>query len=178
MAELTTLARPYSKAAFEYAREARQLDQWLEALTFAAAVVADSKVAHLLDSPMLTTRQKADLVIDLCGDRFDEKLKAFVVVLAENKRLSLISVIAEQFAYLKAQQEKFSAVNVVSAFALDKKTEKALAEKLKAVLTTDVSLRTEVDPTLLGGIIVRSGDQVIDASVRGRLHKLAEALGV
>lgn len=178
MAELTTLARPYAKAAFEYAREGRDLDGWSSSLAVAAAVSQTDAVAKLLDSPTLTAEQKAAVLTDVCGDDLNAKVKAFVKVLAENKRIGLIASIYELFENLKAQQEKFSDVEVVSAFALDSTVEMALADKLKSVLASDVSLQTTVDSSLLGGVVVRSGDTVIDGSVKGRLSKLAETFGL
>lgn len=178
MAELTTLARPYAKAAFEFARESKDLDGWSSSLAIVAAVSKNEKVAKLLDSPTLTAEQKAATLTELCGDKLQAKVKAFVGVLAENKRLGLIGNISELFENLKAQQEKFSDVRVVSAFALDSGVEKALAEKLKTVLLSDVALKTEIDKSLIGGVIVRSGDTVIDGSLRGRLNKLAENFGI
>ncbi|MGH1486634.1 MAG: F0F1 ATP synthase subunit delta [Cellvibrionaceae bacterium] len=178
MAELTTLARPYAKAAFEYAREAKDLDGWSSALAVAAAVSQETSVAKLLDSPTLTAEQKAAVLTDVCGDQLSVKVKSFISGLAENKRLSLISAIRDLFEDLKAQQEKFADVQVVSAFALDSGVEKALAEKLKTVLISDVSLNTEVDSSLIGGVVVRAGDTVIDGSVKGRLNKLAETFGL
>lgn len=178
MAEKTTLARPYAKAAFEYAHESKQLSFWSEALASAALVARDETVAKLLDSPTLTAQQKTEIMVELCSDKFDDKLKAFIAILSENKRLDLIPVIRELFEGFKAQQEKFSDVKVFSAFALNSDIEKGLAEKLKAVLHSDVSLQTTVDPSLLGGVVIRAGDTVIDGSVKGRLNKLAETLGL
>jgi F-type H+-transporting ATPase subunit delta len=178
MAELTTLARPYAKAAFEYAREAKDLDSWSSSLAVAAAVTQQASVAKLLDSPTLTAEQKATVLKDVCGDDISAKVKAFVDVLAENKRLGLMKAICDLFENLKAQQEKFSDVEVVSAFDLDGNVEKALTDKLKTVLISDVSMKTTIDKSLLGGIIVRSGDTVIDGSVKGRLTKLAENFGL
>ena len=105
------------------------------------------------------------------------KVSGFLDVLAENNRLGLIAAVSNLFESLKAQQEKFSDVHVLSAYALDKNVEKALAEKLKAVLNGDVSLKTETDESLIGGVVVRAGDTVIDGSVKGKLNKLAETFG-
>lgn len=178
MAELTTLARPYAKAAFEYARETKDLDGWSSSLALVAAVSQDDVVAKLLDSPTLTAEQKATALTDLCGDKLQAKVKAFISVLAENKRLDLVGQIYSLFENLKAQQEKFSDVQVISAFALDSAVEQSLSDKLKTVLLSDVALKTDVDKSLIGGVIVRSGDTVIDGSVKGRLNKLAETFGI
>ena len=174
MAELPTLARPYAKAAFEYARKADDLNTWSSALAVVAAVSEQASVARLLDSPALMAEQKAAVLTEVCGDQLKPKVKAFVAILAENKRLGLLPTIRSIFENLKAQQEKFADVQLVSAFALDSNVEKALVKKLKTVLISDVSLNTEIDPSLLGGVVIRTGDTVIDGSVKGRLNKLAE----
>lgn len=178
MAELTTLARPYAKAAFEVARSAKELDSWSAALALTAIVSEQSSVAKLLESPTLTAEQKAAVFTDLCGDEINAKVKSFISVLSDNKRLGLLRSIQEQFEQLKSQQEKFSDVKVISAFELDSSVEKALAEKLKTVLESDITLNTSVDASILGGVIVRAGDTVIDGSVKGRLSKLAESLAL
>ena len=178
MAELTTIARPYAKAAFEFAREQKDLDTWSSSLATLSAVTADAKVTSFLDSPVLTASQKAQSLVDLCGDAVSEKVQRFVSVLAENNRLDAIATIAGLFEDLKAQQEKFADVKVTSAFALDATVEKSLASKLGNTLGSDVAVTTVVDESLIGGVVIRAGDTVIDSSVKGRLAKLAESLGV
>ena len=178
MAELTTLARPYAKAVFEYARETQQLGIWSESLTLVATIAQEENVAKLFDSPTLTAEQKASALMNLCGDQPNDKLGAFITVLAANKRLALLASIRKLFEILKAEQEKFSEVQIVSALPLDTHVEKALAENLKTILSSDVSLQTKIDPNLIGGVLVRAGDTVIDASVKGRLNKLVENLDV
>lgn len=178
MAELTTLARPYAKAAFDYAREASDLNTWSSGLAVVAAVCREAKVAKLLDSPTLAAEQKASALIDTCGDQLNTQLCSFVKILAENKRLALVGIISELFESLKAKQEKFSDVSIMSAFSLESSVEKVLADKLKTVLMSDVTLKTVVDSSLIGGVIIRSGDTVIDGSVKGKLDNLAEALGL
>lgn len=176
MAELTTLARPYAKAAFEYAREKQSLSAWSQSLQLLSGVVQQERLAGLLDSPTLTAKQKVEAVNKVCGDELDTKGQSFVEVLATNSRLLLLPAIAEIFESLRAQQEKFSDVNVISAFPLDESTEKALSDKLSKTLNSDVSLNTEIDKSLIGGVVIRAGDTVVDSSVRGRLAKLAEKL--
>ena len=178
MAELTTLARPYAKAAFDVARDSKDLDGWSSALALTAAVSQQSSVVKLLESPKLTTEQKASVLIDLCGDEIKAKVRLFISVLAENKRLDLLASIQELFESLKAKQEKFCEVKITSAFELDDKVSLALAEKIKAVLESDIALNTVIDSSLLGGVTIRAGDIVIDGSIKGRLNKLAESFAL
>ena len=176
MAELTTLARPYAKAAFEYAKSANKLQVWFEALEVSAAVASQDRVQKALSASDLTAEQKASLFVQICGDKMDEKVKNFIHTLASNKRLALLPFIKEHFANFKAQQEKTIEVDVTTAYALSADLVNALAKSLSAKLDRQVTVQSAVDKSLLGGVVIHTGDMVIDGSVRGRLAKLAEAL--
>jgi F-type H+-transporting ATPase subunit delta len=176
MAELSTLARPYAKAAFEYALESNQLQAWSKMLTLTAAVSEQDKVAELLASPEATSSELADTFVNLCGDQLDQKAANFIGELAHHKRLSLLPQINEQFEALKALQQQVVDVEVSSAFELDDSQVQTLAGKLKVSLNREVQMHTQVDKDLLGGVLIRAGDLVIDGSVRGKLAKLAEVM--
>ena len=176
MAELSTLARPYAKAVFEYALAAGKLAEWSQQLATAAAVCQQETVLNVLSSPSLTADQLAQTVVDVCGDTLDEQGRNFVKVVAENKRLALLPEIFSQFELLKANQEKSVDVEVVSAYQLAEATQEKLSQALTAKLQRTVKLDSVVDSSLLGGVVIRAGDLVIDGSVRGRLDKLAEAM--
>ena len=176
MAELSTLARPYAKAAFDFARDKGALAQWSEQLAVCAAVAADAGMASVLGNPSLTDEQQAQTLNEVCGDATSAEVKNFVVVLADNKRLPLLPEITTQFDLLKANLEKSVDVEVVSAFDLDDATAEKLAGVLGQKLEREVKVSTSTDADLLGGVLIRAGDLVIDGSVRGRLNKLAEAM--
>lgn len=181
MAEWSTLARPYAKAAFDYALEQRAVEadalaQWSQQLSLAAAVASSDKMTQVIESPAITAAQQAQTLIQLCGDELSEKVRNFLRVLADNKRLLLLPEIYAQFEQLKANQEKSVHVDVTSAFALGGDLADRLAQALRAKLQREVTIDTAVDKSLLGGVVVRAGDVVIDGSVRGRLAKLAKAM--
>ncbi len=176
MAELSTLARPYAKAAFEYARGKSMLAAWSEQLTTAATVAADAGMEAVLNNPSLTDEQQAQTMNDVCGDTLGAEMKNFVSILASNKRLALLPEISSQFELFKANQEKSVDVEVISAFDLADTTTGKLADVLGKKLEREVKVSTSTDKDLLGGVLIRAGDLVIDGSVRGRLNKLAEAL--
>ncbi|MFL0811027.1 MAG: F0F1 ATP synthase subunit delta [Agarilytica sp.] len=176
MAELTTLARPYAKAAFEFAREQKDLAGWLSLLTQAAAVASQEKVEALLSSPGLTTADKGKHFCSVCGDSLNEKQKNFLQTLALYNRLSLLPQVAELFELYKANQEKTVDVEIQTAFEISSEMEQKLASTLKSKLDRDVELSTNVDKSLIGGALIRAGDTVIDGSARGRLAKLSEAM--
>ena len=176
MAELSTLARPYAKAAFEYALDNNQLTQWYEQLATAAAVAADKGMGAALDNPSLTAEQQARKLSEVCGDAVSAQVSNFIAILAGNKRLALLPEIFAQFADYKANREKTVDVEVVSAFDLADSARDRLAEALGRKLERQVNVQTSTDSNLLGGVLIRAGDLVIDGSVRGKLDKLAEAM--
>jgi len=176
MAELLTVARPYAKAAFEYARDHDALDSWSQALSFLSFAVADSDVRRLLGSPKLENAQKVSLLAEMIPGEQDEALRRFLDVLADQGRLVSLTSIAVQFEHLRAEHEQRVEVNVTSAYKLDSKQTTKLANALKKRLNREISITTQVDKSLIGGVILRAGDTVIDGSVRGRLNRLSEAL--
>ena len=176
MAELTTLARPYAKAAFEYADNEGALDAWLTELSLLSAVVSEATVGELLADPALTTEAQASALMEICGSEMGESRQRFVGVLAENRRLALAPQILAQFTQLKAQREQSVDVEMVSAFEVPQEVRDRISAALTKRLERDVVVTTKTDSSLLGGVLIRAGDLVIDGSVRGRLNKLAETL--
>ncbi len=176
MAELSTFARPYAKAAFEAAQQTNELAKWSETLQVLAAVTQQEKVESALENPALTDARKVEILSDLCQDSMFDAARNFLTVLGDNKRLSLLPEIVEQFETLKAELEKSVDVEVTSAFQLGEAQINRLTQALKTKLNRDVQVITTVDSSLVGGAVIRAGDLVIDGSVRGKLHKLAEAM--
>ncbi len=178
MAEDRTIARPYAQAAFERAREQGDLRHWSEMLALAAAVVSAPEMQALLGSSRLTRSRLADLVIEVCADGLDAEGRNLIRLLAEYRRLGLLPEIASQYEALRAEAERSIEAEVLSARPLEPAQQERLAAALGKRLGREVRLQVKVDPTLLGGAIVRAGDLVIDGSVRGRLHKLAARMGL
>ncbi len=176
MAELGTLARPYARAAFEFARDSSDLQAWSVQLATAAAVTEDETMGQVLGNPSVTAEQQAQTLIDVCGDAVNSQGQNFINILAGNKRLGLMPEISSLFDQYKANQEKTVDVTLFSAFDVEEQTQQNLTQVLKTKLERDVKIDTVVDTELLGGVLIRAGDLVIDGSVRGRLNKLAEAM--
>ena len=171
MATINTLARPYAKAAFEFASSVNKLDAWSGMLELASGVVSDAAFADRVRNPALTE----DLLM-VCEGRIDTEFANFVRTLSENDRLPLIPVIAELYEQNKAEYDRSITVEVESAFELDADQQKTLATALSKRLDRTVTPHVTINPALIGGVLIRAGDLVIDGSVRGKLAKLAEAL--
>jgi F-type H+-transporting ATPase subunit delta len=173
MAEKVTIARPYAKAAFEFARERDSFAQWSDALRIASAVVADEDVEKLLTNPRATPAQLVELIAGVAGDTLDDNGKNFLNTLAQNRRLGLLPEIAAMYETLRAEIEQVADVHVTSAVPLDAAQRAKLATALKKRLRREVRLHESVDASLIGGAVVRSGDMVIDGSLKARLDRLA-----
>jgi len=176
MSSLTTLARPYAKAAFSLAQGREALAQWQDMLALASQFAADEQVAGVLDNPLVAPAQSVGLLAELAGDRFDERFRAFLKVLAESRRLPLLPEIGRLFRKLKQAAEQRLHVRVVAARALEPEQAERMSAALARRFNCAIELESEIDPGMLGGAIIYAGDQVIDGSLRGRLNKLSNAL--
>jgi F-type H+-transporting ATPase subunit delta len=176
MAELSTLARPYANAAFEYAVAEGALEPWSQALGLLAALCGEEKVAVLLRSPTYAGSERVALLLKLCDSSLSDGMQRFLQVMADNNRLLLLPAVQEQFQVLKANLERTINVDVLTAAPLSEALCARLTEALGKRLGRDVRVAVTIDPTLLGGAVIRAGDLVIDGSLRGRLNKLADAL--
>jgi F-type H+-transporting ATPase subunit delta len=178
MAELTTLARPYAKAAFEHALEAKQLAEWSDMLAFAAQVVSDEDMHQLLTSPHFTKEDQRDAMLKVCADKLDDKANNFIKLLANNGRLLALPEIEVLFNFLRAEFEKTIEAHITSATELNEQQITQLKEKLANKLGRQIDVSVEIDTDILGGLIIQAEDLVIDGSVRGKLAKLSDTLNV
>lgn len=176
MAELVTVARPYAKAAFKFADESKTAAEWSAMLGFSAAVMSDKTMAAALDNPQLTADKKAELFISVCGDKLNAAGKQFIHQLAQNKRLKALPQVSILFEKLLAEQQRKQEVSVTSAYELSAAEKETLKKALANKLGKEVSLQSDIDKTLIGGVVIRAGDLVIDSSVRGKLQQLSHAL--
>jgi F-type H+-transporting ATPase subunit delta len=176
MSERLTIARPYARAAFEEARERQRLAAWSKALEVAAAVVKDRRVEALLGNPRVTAEELAQLVVGIAGPELGEEGANFVRTLADNHRLGYLPEISALFDNLKDEAEGVADVTVTSAATLDEAQRAQIAAALERRLKRKVRLHCDVDPALIGGAVLRSGDLVIDGSLRTRLDRIAYQL--
>ena len=173
MADKTTIARPYARAAFEEARGEKRLGPWSDAIRTGAVVVTDPRVETLLGNPRVTSDQLAKLVIDIAGPQLGEHGANFVRTLAENHRLGYLPEIATLFDEMKDEAEKVVDVTVTSAAPLDDGQRKTLTAALERKLNRGVRMQCHTDSALLGGAVLQAGDLVIDGSLRTQLNRIA-----
>lgn len=176
MSELTTAARPYARAVFEMAQEAGVLPQWSAQLAAMSAVVAAEGSASLLSHPRMTKEQKADIFAEIAGSALDDQGRNLLKVLAENDRFILVPEIASIFEEMKAEAEGAVEAEIVSAQAMTDDQQRTIAAALQKRLGREVKLVAKVDPSLMGGAVIRAGDLVIDGSIQSRLKDMKAAL--
>jgi len=180
MADVAAIARPYAQAAFELARDAGQLDAWSDALQAAAAVATDSQVTALLTAPGTDAAKLVTLFADTVQHAAPAapqgELSNLLRLLEENGRLQALPAISEAFDALKAETENRIEVTLAAASPVDEAQQSRIVEALKKRFGRDVSLTFELDPTLLGGALLKADDLVIDGTVRAGLGRLATTL--
>ena len=176
MSSLTTLARPYAKAAFELAQAESNLARWDEMLALASSLATDESMAGLLESPHVSSGQAQQIMSEAAGEAFNDRFRDFLTVLAANRRLPLLPEIGVLFQRLRAEAEKRLSVRVVSAVAMDEDQAGRMKVALARRFEREIELNNEIDTSVIGGAVVYAGDQVIDGSLRGRLQKLSNKL--
>jgi len=176
MADSSTESRPYAIAAFKQAREENQIARWSEMLVLLEQVLGDATMKGMIANPRVNREQLAALIIDVCGDVLNDTAKNFVRLLSEYARLNSIGDIRAIFEQQRAELEGRSRVHVRSAYELDDAQRQTIQQSMAKRLGGEVELTVEVDETLIGGLVIRAGDTVIDGSLRGRLTQLGQSL--
>lgn len=176
MAETITTARPYAQAAFEEAQKLNALKAWSEMLSELAGAVNHAEVRAAVGNPKVSKAQLSALMDALIGTNVSAQQRNFVRILADNQRLQIVPEISAIFETLKAEAEKTVNVVVDSAFELSAAQQDKIVSSLKKRLGCEVKLACNVKNNLLGGVVIRAGDKVIDGSALARLGEMATAL--
>ncbi|MDI6748262.1 MAG: F0F1 ATP synthase subunit delta [Rhodocyclaceae bacterium] len=175
MAENVTVARPYAEAAFELARAAGALPAWQTALERMAAAAADEQMRECVADPRVSSDAITELFLGVTGELTAEQ-RNFASVLVENRRIGVLPEISNLFGELKNALEGTHDAVVSSAFPLDATQLSKLVADLEEKLGYKIEATVELAPELIGGVRIALGDQVIDASVRGKLNAMAVSL--
>lgn len=176
MSELATLARPYAAAVFKRAKQTNSTGKWSKSLAFLGTVLSDKDVSAIVDNPKVSKERLSQLMLDICEGQIDEEGANFLKLIVQNNRLTLVSYIAKLFEAYKAEDEGYVDVEVVSAFEFTKEDKKHLTSTLEKTLNKKIHMNVVVDKSLIGGVLVRAGDRVIDGSIRGQLQHMQKTL--
>ena len=176
MSELATLARPYAAAVFKRAKETHATAKWSQSLAFMSAVLMNKDISVVVDNPKVNKQRLLELMLDICQGHINDENENFLKLLIHNNRLNLLTSITKLFEAYKAENEGYIDVEVISAYSLSEEAKHDLTTTLEKTLGKKIHMNVTVDKSLIGGVLVRAGDKVIDGSIRGRLQQLAKRL--
>jgi F-type H+-transporting ATPase subunit delta len=176
MARAGTASRRYAEAAFELAtargESADVADRWRDELDAAAAVTGDDRVTRVLENPALPWPERDEVLRKLLEGRISAPAFNLVRLLARRGRIDLLAGVAAEYRRLLGRSRGVATATVTAARDLSDDDLDAIRERVQAMTGGEVDLEVRVDPSLIGGVTVRIGDKLIDASVRGRLERL------
>ena len=180
--ELSTIAKPYAQAIFEIAEQSNSVLGWSDFLASTTVIMTDKNTKTFIASPSKNKDQKFDLISALITRMTSKDLSkqeaAFIHLILNNDRSSAISSIANAFEATVSNANKSKNFKVISAYALSEDEQKAIVEDLRSKHKTTVSVETEIDATLKGGVIIKEGDKVIDTSIKAKVDALSVSLSV
>lgn len=174
MLEKSAFARPYAEAAFAQAQDENDLGNWSGMLQHLSTVASDPQIKMLIDNPRVGSGKIEALVLDLCAGHLNRTRTNFVRILLDSGRFIYATQICELFEMLRANAEGVLEVEVISAFQMDEGQVSKIVDAMKQRYGKKIEISTRVDETLIGGIIIRAGDSVIDASLSGSLRQLRQ----
>jgi F-type H+-transporting ATPase subunit delta len=178
MAELATLARPYAGAVFDTAKESDDFALWSETLSFLASVLENEQVSSIITNPRIDMSTVRRILLDICESQMTEAGINLVKILMDNDKLLIIPQIAFQYERLRSEYQGYIEVEIASAYPVTPVQQQQTEAALQRRLGKGIVINITIDNTLIGGWLVRIGDQVIDLSIKGRLQQLANACEV
>jgi F-type H+-transporting ATPase subunit delta len=176
MAEAITVARPYAEAVYKLAITNQSLSEWSKILQLAAAIAADDGIKRLIGNPVVSAKQLGEIFLEIGRNKFNSEARNLIMLLADNRRILVLPQISQLFEQLKAQHEGVLEAKIVSAFAMEGRQLKKLIEDLERKFKRKIEAQVSIDSELIGGVKVEIGDEILDASIRGKLEAMAVAL--
>jgi F-type H+-transporting ATPase subunit delta len=176
MARRDSAPRRYAEAAFEVAERDKTVDAWRSELEVAASLAGDERALEVLANPAIPGERRAEALGEMLGKRVSKPVQNLVQLMLRRGRIDELPRVAAEFRRLDDARQGVIHATATSASELTKDEVRAITARLEQQTGGHVSLDVEVDPSLLGGLIVRVGDRLIDGSVRGRLERLRNQL--
>ncbi|MBK1989824.1 F0F1 ATP synthase subunit delta [Sphaerospermopsis aphanizomenoides BCCUSP55] len=169
------IAQPYSQALLSLAQSKNLTEDFgADARTFLSLLAANNELQGFLDNPFIQPENKKNLLKQVLGEGVSPYLRNFLLLLVDRRRISFLEPILEQYLALLRQLNQTVLAEVTSAIPLTEAQQQAVKEKVLAITKArEVELEAKIDPDLIGGVIIKVGSQVIDASLRGQLRRLS-----
>jgi F-type H+-transporting ATPase subunit delta len=176
MARPTTAARRYAEAAFSLAKDEDALDRWADELALAAETASRPELARVIGNPSVPLHSRREIIRRVLGTSVSPQVVNLVLLLSERGRMDSLPAVSAEYRRLLHRERGIVDARVTSAAPMDPADLEALRVKVEGMTGRRVDVTAAVDPSLIGGLTVRVGDTLIDASVRGRLERLRERL--
>ncbi|MDC9715290.1 MAG: F0F1 ATP synthase subunit delta [Gammaproteobacteria bacterium] len=180
--ELTTIAKPYANAVFEIAQQNKSYADWKDVLEVGALVADDATMRAFVAAPSSTKSDKVKTMTAVfesaLGRALSKQEAIFIGLLLENGRVGVLPNILELFETMSNLNGDAKAFHVISAYKLSAKEKKQIVSDLSDKYNTTVSIDTKVDENLVGGVVIKEGDRVIDLSIQARINELSSCLSV
>jgi F-type H+-transporting ATPase subunit delta len=175
MAEMRTIARPYAEAAFGIAAQEKALARWSESLASLARLACAPEMTQVIGNPAVSPARLVELMASAVPSMTKSE-RDMLAVIVENERVAALPEVSAMFEELRNQAESTLAAQVTSAFPMSEAQVAELTKLLEQKHGKKVKASVTVDPELIGGVSIAIGDEVFDASVRGKLARMATAL--
>jgi F-type H+-transporting ATPase subunit delta len=176
MTNVNTLARPYAKAIFELALKQETLQDWARILGILAEIANNEKMKLVLANPLASKKQIESIFFEIAGNSLTTENKNLIYILVSKKRLNILPAILRAYEAYLAEKERTIEIKVVSAYKIDEDRLNKLQRTLENHFKKQIKIEFSIKSTLLGGIIIYAGDQVIDDSILGKLNRLSEQI--
>ncbi|MEH2364260.1 ATP synthase F1 subunit delta [Nostoc sp.] len=169
------IAQPYAQALLSIAQSKNLTEQFGEdARTFLGLLRADKQLQNFFSNPFIQSENKKALIKQILGEGANPYLRNFLLILVDKRRIAFLESIFQQYLALLRQLNQTVLAEVISAVPLTEAQQQAIIQKVIAITNArQVELETKVDSELIGGVIIKVGSQVIDASIRGQLRRLS-----
>lgn len=180
--ELTTVAKPYANAIFEIAEQDNTHAHWRSILELGELIANDATMRVFVASPRLSKTNKLEAIATVfssaLGRDLNKQEERFVGLLLDNDRIDALPNILELFDAMSNLRSDAKVFYVISAYKLNKKEEDEIIRDLSDKYKTTISIDTEIDDNLVGGVVIKEGDKVIDLSIKARVDALGSQLSV
>lgn len=175
MSESVTIARPYARAAFEFALEKGEIDKWQMMLCLSSELVKQNKIKDMLYHTTSISK-KRELFLSFLDDSIDQYFKNFICLMLENERLTLLPSVYCLFEFYLNEKNKVKQLEVISAAPLSEQNKEKIKVKMQQQFGSKIELICSINPELMGGFLIKSDDFLIDSTTKGILNRLHNEL--
>ena len=176
MIELTPLARPYAKALFASALESKNIDEMASELKTMALASKTDGVINTIENPVLSRQDVVTVLVDIFDESISDTSKKLLEILSENKRLNLLETIYIIYQELLEEHKEQKSVEVFVAVDPGEEAKQNIEDKLKSTDGKDANIYFSKDPSMMGGLSIKIGDETLDLSIKGKVKKLVNQL--